>query len=120
MSCSDDEGVEGCLRSSDCSDPHHICTDGICQAECGDSRDCAPGWFCSAGSCVEPVNNCVIDADCPWDQACAAGVCGALEGGCASDSECASGEECVGGSCRDVARANRRYCFQVTSSFPMQ
>ena len=128
---------EPCTRHSDCSDPTHLCLDGVCRTECGDDRDCEEGELCIEGRCLVsslgsgtctgpdcagPPLPCLDDTDCPFEQPCnqATGTCARVSGAphtarCDEDGDCSAGKVCRGGTCepgctRDEDCASGRVC----------
>ena len=98
----------GCASDAECSGATPVCSDaGVCVAE-GDpcaTIDCAVGFTCQAGQCVEDSANnpleCTNDGQCGAGEVCDGGACVEEGGGdeCEFTSQCADFEICSSGRC---------------------
>lgn len=83
-----------------------LCTDLGCVAECMVDADCAEGYICRAGMCVEPTEpdptptpgDCEVDGDCADGLVCEEGMC-AEPPPCSTDAECSGDFLCEDGTC---------------------
>lgn len=98
-----------CRGDYECS-TGEICTDVGCIAECSVDTDCAEGYRCESGLCVEPTEpvpvpnpgDCTTDEQCEDGLLCVDGYCQlcTAEGCiCESDTGCDDGLSCVDGTC---------------------
>ncbi len=73
---------------------------GFTDKGCGTDFDCNLGDFCIRNECVPPGVECVEEGDCAEGFECHAGYClESMGGGCASDEECGAGEICEDEEC---------------------
>lgn len=100
-------GAAGCPAGQVCTDQ------GLCQATCAATTDCAKGTVCKGGLCVAPAvtdagtpKECTTTTDCTGGKVCIANHCQACGGTngpcpCAANTDCANGQQCVAGACTD-------------------
>ena len=94
-SCGGPSAKSGCKADKDCKNGQ-VCSAGKC-VECIDDAQCPAGKRCSANACVAAAE-CLNDKQCPAGQVCQAGKCKA----CAADSECGPGATCQAGACQSA------------------
>jgi hypothetical protein len=83
-----------CDTDADCPSTS-VCVDYACSRGtpgCTDSRECARGFACESGSCVDRRVPCINNVDCPWGYYCrvlpAGSYCEYIHRGCDSGSVC--------------------------------
>jgi len=78
---------------------------------CTSSSQCAPGYICVNGQCVQS-KGCTSNSECPPNYVCQNGACvpavqcGTQGAPCNSNSQCCSGYTCIDGICTSCPTGN--------------